>query len=223
MGLFKLRNRVLATLVPLLGIWAVVPALVYAGQIESSAYFHLRRGMSESEVLVRAGPPDLVTSPGLEAVEVKHGMVDRGADGAVNFDSFRRTRIPTISQWHYVPGAEETDPFITIVTFRGGEIWELERTKVFSRHKPKSTEPGSDREASGVTDTDIQRERADNTLKAAEAYAATRAKLKEQSGDEAAEPATGEKATIYKSVQPDGSTYFGDTPPGEGPKVIPVD
>jgi hypothetical protein len=150
-------------------------------------------------------------------------MVDRGADGAVNFDSFRRTRIPTISQWHYVPGAEETDPFITIVTFRGGEIWELERTKVFSRHKPKSTGPGSDREASGVTDTDIQRERADNTLKAAEAYAATRAKLKEQSGDEGTDSAADDKATIYKSVQPDGSTYFGDTPPGEGPKVISVD
>jgi hypothetical protein len=221
MGTFNLPMRGLATLVPVLAIWAVLPSAAGAGQIESSAYFHLRRGMSESEVLVRAGPPDLVTSPGLEAVEVKRGMVDRGDEGEVTFDSFRRTRIPTISRWHYVPGSEETDPFITIITFRAGEIWELERTKVFSRHKPKSTAPAADREAS--TDTDIQRERADNTLKAAEAYAATRARLKEQAGDDGADAPATQETTIYRAVQPDGSTYFGDAPPGQKPKVISVD
>jgi hypothetical protein len=211
----------LATLVPLLGIALLLPRLVGAGQIESSAYFHLRRGMSESEVLVRAGPPDLVTSPGLEAVEVKRGLVDRGDDGEVTFDSFRRTRIPTLSRWHYVPGAEETDPFITIITFRAGEVWELQRTKVFSRYKPKSSGSASDQVPS--TDTDIRRERADNTLKAAEGYAATRAKLKKQSGDERASAAAEETTTIYKAVQPDGSTYFGDAPPGENPTAISVD
>jgi hypothetical protein len=199
--------------------WAPAPA--GAGQIDSSAYFHLRRGMSESEVLVRAGSPDLVTSPGTEAVEVKRGMVDQGEDGEVTFDSFRRTRIPTITRWHYVPGAGETDPFITIITFRAGEIWEIERTKVFSRHKAKSSGGASDAPAV-ASDTDIQRERADNTLKAAETYAATRAKLKEQAGEEGASAAT-QETTIYRGVQPDGSTYFGDSPPGETPKVVPVD
>jgi hypothetical protein len=223
MGLFKLRMRALAALVPLFGVCAVPAPPAHAGQIDSSAYFHLRRGMSESEVLVRAGPPDLVTSPGVEAVEVKHGMVERGDEGEVSFDSFRRTRIPTISRWHYVPGAGESDPFITIITFRGGEIWELERTKVFSRYKPKGTDAPSDGGGTTVTDTDIQRERADNTLKAAEAYAATRARLKEQGGDGSADTAAGDQTTIYKSVQPDGSTYFGDAPPGQDPKVISVD
>lgn len=219
MGTFNVPMRVLAGLVALLAIRGVLAPEAGAGQIDSAAYFHLRRGMSESEVLVRAGPPDLVTSPGLEAVEVKHGVVEHGDEGEVTFDTFRRTRIPTVAQWHYVPGPEESDPFITIITFRAGEIWELERTKVFSRHKAKSVEPAAEREAS----SDIQRERADNTLKAAEAYAATRARLKEQAGDDAeAAPAT-EGTTIYKSVQPDGSTYFGDTPPGESPKVISVD
>ena len=33
----------------------------------------------------------------------------------------------------------------------------------------------------------------------------------------------GEDKTIYRSVQPDGSTYFGDAPPGENPRVVPVD
>ena len=213
----------LAALVPLLGLAVVLPPLASAGQIESFAYFHLRRGMSESEVLVRAGPPDLVTSPGLEAVEVKHGLVDRGDDGEVTFDSFRRTRIPTLSRWHYVPGPGETDPFITIVTFRAGEVWELQRTKVFSRYKPSSSGSASKQGPAIATDTDIQRQRADNTLKAAEAYAATRAKLKEQAGNEAASAPPDGKTTIYKGVQPDGSTYFGDSPPGDTSKVISVD
>lgn len=212
-------SAVLASLVPVLGVAMLFPPLLSAGQIESSAFFLLRRGMSESEVLVRAGPPNLVTSPGQEAVEVKRGVVDRGDDGEVTFDSFRRTRIPTLSSWHYVPDPGETDPFITIITFRGGEVWELRRTKVFSRYKPKSPETATVEDS--VTDTDIQRERADNTLKAAEAYAATRAKLKEQGGD--ANAAADESATIYKGVQPDGSTYFGDSPPGRSPKVITLD
>ena len=209
----------LAMVIAMAIAWVPLPA--GAGQIDSSAYFHLRRGMSESEVLVRAGSPDLVTSPGTEAVEVKRGMVDQGEDGEVTFDSFRRTRIPTITRWHYVPGAGETDPFITIITFRAGEIWEIQRTKVFSRHKAKSSGGTSD-SATVTSDTDIQRERADNTLKAAETYAATRAKLKEQAGEEGA-PAATQETTIYRGVQPDGSTYFGDSPPGENPKVVPVD
>jgi hypothetical protein len=209
-----------ALLVPVVGLGVFLSASAMAGQIDSSAYFHLRRGMSESEILVRAGPPDLVTSPGQEVVQVRHGVVDRGDDGDVSFDSFQRTRIPAISSWHYVPDPDETDPFITIVTFRAGEVWELQRRKVFSRYKPNSSATAPDRES--VTDTDIQRERADNTLKAAEAYAATRAKLKEQGGDAGANAPAQASTTIYKGVQPDGSTYFGDSPPGETPKTIPV-
>jgi hypothetical protein len=217
MGIFNLAKPItsarftLPALVALLGIGVFLPPLASAGQIESSAYFHLRRGMAESEVLVRAGPPDLVTSPGQEAIEVKHGVVDRGEDGDVTFDSFRRTRIPTLSRWHYVPEPGETDPFITIITFRAGEVWEIQRTKVFSRYKPKSSAAAPEQKS--PTDTEIQRERADNTLKAAEAYAATRAKLKEQGRGDAASTPPRDSATIYKGLQPDGSTYFGDSPP----------
>ena len=232
MAIFKLAKPAkwailaLVTLVtqgPLLGIVAFVPPSASAGQIESFAYFHLRRGMSESEVLVRAGPPDLVNFPGLEAVAVKRGLVDRGDEGKVTFDSFRRTRLSTLSRWHYVPGPAETDPYITIITFRAGEVWELRRTKVFSRYKPKSSGSAPGQKSVTVTDTDIRRERADNTLKAAKAYAATRARLKEQAGNKAASAAAKETTTIYKGVQPDGSTYFGDSPPGKNRKVMSVD
>lgn len=225
MGLFNLAKALnsvtLAILLPLLGWVVLFPPALCAGQIDSSAFFLLRRGMSESEVLVRAGPPDLVTSPGQEAVQVNQGMVERGEDGGLSFDTFRRTRIPTITSWHYVPGPGETDPFITIITFRAGEVWELQRTKVFSRYKPKSA--GATAEQETVSDNDIQRERADNTLKAAQDYAATRAKLKEQGGVTGVDPGTRETTTIYQSVQPDGSIYFGDSPPGTSPKVISVD
>ncbi len=202
----------------LIGLWVGILGSVLAEQIDSAAYFHLRRGMSESEVLVRAGPPDLVTSPGQEAVEVKHGMVDRGDDGQVSFDSFRRTRIPTVARWHYIPGPGETDPFITIITFKGGEIWELERTKVFSRYKPKTSASALDGDAGRATDTDIQRERADNTLKAAEAYAATRARLKKQAAETGVAPPADETTPIYTGVRPDGSIYFGDSPPEDIPQ-----
>jgi hypothetical protein len=225
MGLFNpakaLNSATLAILLPLLGWVALFPPALCAGQIDSSAFFLLRRGMSESEILVRAGPPDLVTSPGQEAVQVNQGMVERGGDGAVSFETFQRTRIPTVASWHYVPGPGETDPFITIITFRAGEVWELQRTKVFSRYKPKST--GASAEQETISDNDIQRERADNTLKAAQDYAATRAKLKEQGATTGVDASTREGTTIYQGVQPDGSVYFGDSPPGTRPKVISVE
>lgn len=212
-----------ALVVSAMGLALALAGPAAAGQIDSSAFFHLQRGMSESEVLVRAGPPDLVTSPGTEAIEVKHGLVDQGEDGQVTFDSFRRTRIPTVARWHYVPDPGETDPFITIITFRAGEIWDLKRTKVFSRYQPGSPSSASEPAPARASDTDIQRERADNTLKAAETYAATRAKLKEQAAGEGAPPAGTGSTTIYRGVQPDGSTYFGDSPPGGTPRVITVD
>lgn len=214
------RRRIRAAALGALLVGLAAAPLAQSDQIDSSSFFHLRRGMSESEILVRAGPPDLVTSPGTEAVEVKHGLVELGEDGPVTFDAFRRTRIPTITRWHYVPEPGHPDPFITIITFRAGEVWELERTKVFSRHRPKGAEAPP---PATTSDADIQRERIDNTLKAAETYAATRARLKEQAGEEPAPEATGAGQTIYRRVQPDGSTYYGDSPPGESPQVITVD
>lgn len=196
-----------------------------AGQIDSATYFSLRRGMTEGEVLVRAGTPDLVTSPGMESVEVRSGMVTTPGKGEETFSEFRRTRAPTLERWHYIPGHQEHDPHITVITFRAGEIWEVERIKVFTRRKPPADSGAP--AAEPLSDEDVRRERADNALEAAEAYSATRARLKEQAdaeggaGPEQATPPR-EPTTIYRSVQPDGSTYFGDAPPGESPKVITV-
>lgn len=64
-------------------------------------YIHLRRGMSEGEVLLRAGKPDQ------ESVE--------------NFRNF------VVKSLYYYPTV--ADPFITVVTLRGGRVAEIERTR----------------------------------------------------------------------------------------------
>ena len=69
--------------------------------MEFGVYMHLRRGMSEGEVLLRAGKPDQETF-----------------EGGRNFVVKSLYYYPTLS-----------DPFITVVTIRGGHVAELERTR----------------------------------------------------------------------------------------------
>jgi hypothetical protein len=66
-------------------------------------FMHLRRGMSEGELLLRAGKPDQ------ESVE-----------GYRNF---------VVKSLYYHPTTD--DPFITVVTLRGGRVANLERTRKF--------------------------------------------------------------------------------------------
>jgi len=67
-------------------------------------YIRLDRGMSEGELLLRAGQPDQVA-------------VDTSAYGGV------------VKSYYYLPTS--TDPFVTVVTLRGGRIANLERTRKF--------------------------------------------------------------------------------------------
>lgn len=195
----------------------------WAGQIASADFFKLQRGMSESEILVRAGVPDLVTTPGFETIEVQGGKVRDDKTGKrISFDTFRHSRTPVIERWHYVPGPHEHDPHLTIVTFRGGEVWELVRTKVFSRASlPQPSEDAPERDG-GTSEYDVRVERVDKTIDAAESYAATRRRLKEALPEAGAEAARDAETTIYRRVQPDGSTYYGDKPPGASYKIIDV-
>ena len=82
-----------------------------AAQLKSATYFALQRGMTESELLVRAGPPDLVTHPGGQVI------THRSAVGAVAGDDRRlgliggyaRTRYIEIKEYHYIPDHTEHD------------------------------------------------------------------------------------------------------------------
>lgn len=69
--------------------------------MDFGVYIHLRRGMSEGEVLLRAGKPDQET-----------------VEGYRNF---------VVKSLYYYPTA--ADPFITVVTLRGGRVANLERTR----------------------------------------------------------------------------------------------
>ncbi len=66
-------------------------------------YIRLERGMSEGELVQRAGMPDQVT------VETQQALLTKS--------------------YYYLPTA--VDPFITVVTVSGGRIANLERTKKF--------------------------------------------------------------------------------------------
>jgi len=67
--------------------------------MDFGVYMHLRRGMTEGEVLLRAGKPDQET-----------------VEGGRNFVVKSLYYYPTLS-----------DPFITVITLRGGRVAELER------------------------------------------------------------------------------------------------
>ena len=69
--------------------------------MDFDTYIRLQRGMSEGELLLRAGPPDYVSFDGL--------------------------RDELAKSFFYYP--TQSDPFITVVTLRGGRIDNIERTK----------------------------------------------------------------------------------------------
>ena len=64
-------------------------------------YRLIRRGMSEGELLGRAGPPDY------RGNEVNRGLLQES--------------------WYYLPTA--TDPFTTIIQLRGGRVVDTERIR----------------------------------------------------------------------------------------------
>ena len=66
-------------------------------------YVRLERGMSEGELLLRAGAPDWASVENLESDIVK--------------------------SFYY--NATRDNPYVTVVTLRGGRIANLERTKKF--------------------------------------------------------------------------------------------
>ncbi len=184
----------------LLAVSLASSAVAMAGQIDITTFNTLRRGMSESEVLIRAGPPDLVDTIRVESV----GTHRRSLHGRGSIVT-RSAEWP-VRQLHYIPAPDQHDPHLTVITIRDGVVSLIERTKVFGRIAP-GPEPAAARRRS---DHDLKIRRAERTLEAARAYAATRARLKAEA--ESASPKPDFKLR-YRTVQPDGSVYFGDKPP----------
>ncbi|MEW5710456.1 MAG: DUF4124 domain-containing protein [Pseudomonadota bacterium] len=93
-------------------------------------FIHLRRGMTESEVLARAGPPDLQTVEGVD--EVQQTLAEArpvGPRDARGFSSIKLIDSRIVKTWTYLPTA--SDPFTTVITFRGGRVENIERIRKF--------------------------------------------------------------------------------------------
>ena len=105
-------------------------ASAVAGQIDTETFNRLMRGMSESEVLLRAGPPDIDSGAGTRAVET---TTVSESDGALVVVS--RSSTDVVRKLHYIPDEDEHDPHLTVITISGGVVTELKRSKVFSRKK----------------------------------------------------------------------------------------
>lgn len=81
-----------------------------ARQIDPAAYYRLQVGMSEGEILVRAGGPDR----------------------EIYFDSEAQRTVESIKQLLYIPGPDESDPYLTVITIQKGKVIDIERIKIFT-------------------------------------------------------------------------------------------
>lgn len=181
--------------------------VVLAGQMDITTFNTIRLGMAESEVLVRAGPPDLAQGIGTDTFEDKSGAI---GDGNRVIAIRSRTSEVYVKQLNYIPGAHAHDPHLTVITITGGYVSGIDRTKIFTRSTHYGSQRASSREY--LSDHDLKIRRADRTLQAAEKYAETRARLKEQARIEAADT-NGVTSPIYRATDTDGNVYFGDKPP----------
>lgn len=83
-------------------------------------YIMLRHGMTEGELLQRAGPPDYESADGTVGSRVISGR--RGA----RVQTFNNLEL---RKFYYYPTL--SDPFTTVVTLTGGMISDLQRTRKF--------------------------------------------------------------------------------------------
>ncbi|MFN7085059.1 MAG: DUF4124 domain-containing protein [Burkholderiales bacterium] len=82
-------------------VLAQAPAAVPVRGMDFDTYIRLQTGMSEGEVILRAGKPD--------------------------YKSVENVRGNIVKSFYYYP--TPSDPYITVVTLTGGRVSSLERTK----------------------------------------------------------------------------------------------
>lgn len=92
-------------------------------------YIRIQRGMTEGEVLVRAGPPDYVEESASAAYGVAgfgNGFVQRGMKihSIITVPAYG-----SIKTFYYFP--TDADPFTTRIIFSGGRVFEIERIRKF--------------------------------------------------------------------------------------------
>jgi hypothetical protein len=96
-----------------------------------NVFVNLRRGMTEGEILARAGPPDFQSSDSVDEQSIALGEWNRneGPRAGRGFSSVTILRSNFIKTYTYLPNAGE--PFTTVITFRGGVVEDLQRIRKF--------------------------------------------------------------------------------------------
>lgn len=175
-----------------------------AAQMDIETFNNLRRGMLESEVLLRAGAPDLITAPG--GYVASYGLAGTTL-------AYAGARV----EFHYLPDANDHDPWLTVVVLSGGRISALERTKFTGTFAASYDTPDAAPTRVQPRDHDIRADRADRTLRAAERYAEVRWRIRERGA--AADGPAAPPRTLYRGTDDQGTPYFGDVAPRHGAVV----
>jgi hypothetical protein len=97
-------------------------------------YIRLKVGMSEAELLQRAGPPDYESDGGWYTRSQTTVQGSRVIDPATARPAPQRSVMRNeltlpVKTWYYLPTL--SDPFTTAVTLTGGRISHLDRQKKF--------------------------------------------------------------------------------------------
>lgn len=90
--------------------------------LDFRVYVSIQRGMSEGELLVLAGEPDLLVDQGLAIAAPITAQTARRSSTA------GRGAL-SLKTWTYLPTV--ADPFITTITLVGGRVSEIERVRRF--------------------------------------------------------------------------------------------
>lgn len=100
--------------------------------MDFNVFIRLERGMTEGEVLARAGKPDQEIVEGSEERSVVVGGATSAAIPGGSVRNFGRSRIAqavVVKTYYYLP--TPANPFTTVVTFKGGRVADIERIKKF--------------------------------------------------------------------------------------------
>ena len=109
---------------------AVAPATVHG--LPFDIFIQIQRGMSEAEVLLRAGTPDQEATEGTQEHTVAIASTAKSITPQTG-QTVRNTIVKSntsnlvLKTYYYLPTI--ADPFITIITFRGGWVNDIQRIR----------------------------------------------------------------------------------------------
>jgi len=95
-------------------------------------FIKIERGMTEGEVLIRAGKPDQEVTEGTAESTAASASTSNSINpqtGAVtrNTNIIRNTITEIVKTYYYLPTI--SDPFTTVITFRGGRVADIQRIR----------------------------------------------------------------------------------------------